>query len=871
MGLNAIQSMRRAGPGLDACIQGVGRRIDFFAGLPLQEREQIARPVEADPARKRQAIDAIQIEQPVRDTGHHAVGHRIALTAPGFLRLDSAADRLDAIPPGFVSGNGPGGTAIDQHCQAERQFQSTPPPEGNEAIKNIIDIFGIEPSMTGVILGSAGSPSILASISYAINGAALMAATVLIIWTGTTAIMNMAHEGEEVMGKGYNSMWVPLRSALAIAFLVPMVSGYSLIQVFVMVTAATGFKAADFAWSKAIDHLDRKGGLVSVAPPYTDQLGIALFKSNMCMIKTNDMHSLERGTAGGPLIALPPYETGLEEYRTGGGRSKNTAQRFYIRFSYDGKKKERLGKSVCGAYAIEHPFTGTGYERAVAATMHHGTGLGLRQLRQDVNQIALKFLKGRNPDRPDERKVINQQQTANLLNEAIGLYNARVQGYASGAIKAGMDPAGRANEKFFQEARENGWMMAGSWFWTIAAMNRRIAEIIKAQPAFSLPDTSRMVDDWQFELNILEKEINRHVVRKMQITTAGTAGRLGADGDLWSAFKQGSNDAMADLMQGVNTLLNEDGEPEVKIQSLGHTLIGGVELMLVAAFVGDRVAAAAGKIEEAATSLLKGKGNSGRGGFISSTADWLVWMIILLAVPIFICGVLLAFWFPAVPFINWMAAIMGWLIMLVEAVVAAPFWAAAHAVGRGDGIAGRHGAPGYMLILSLIARPVLMVAGLFGAFLVMHYGCKFLLYSFVPFMAGMNAGSLSGVVTFIAMCILLVTLCLIVANRSWSLIYVIPDKVLAWVGGHAPQLGERETEGQSKQMFVAGISKTTEAGPGAVNKLQKKAEDKKRQGNDQAEGGEEGGTSRNQGGHDHQTKREDQKHLPGQKQTPEDQ
>ena len=63
-----------------------------------------------------------------------------------------------------------------------------------------------------------------------------------------------------------------------------------------------------------------------------------------------------------------------------------------------------------------------------------------------------------------------------------------------------------------------------------------------------------------------------------------------------------------------------------------------------------------------------------------------------------------------------------------------------------------------MLILSMVSRPALMVASLFRAFLVMHCACKFLLYSFVPFMEGMNAGSLSGVVTFIAMCVLLMAL-----------------------------------------------------------------------------------------------------------------
>ena len=188
---------------------------------------------------------------------------------------------------------------------------------------------------------------------------------------------------------------------------------------------------------------------------------------------------------------------------------------------------------------------------------------------------------------------------------------------------------------------------------------------------------------------------------------------------------------------------------------------------------------------------------------------------------------LLAFYFPAVPFINWLAAILGWLVLLVEAVITAPFWAAAHAVGAGGGMAGQHAKQGYMLILSLVSRPVLMIAGLFGAFLVMHYACKFLLYSFVPFMQGMNAGSLSGVVTFIAMCVLLAGLSLIIANRAWSLIYALPDRVLAWIGAHSPQLGEQEMSADSRQMFIAAVSAGSKSGGGAMEQLaesQKKAD-----------------------------------------------
>ncbi len=724
----------------------------------------------------------------------------------------------------------------------------------NEAIKKIIDIFGIEPSMTGIILGAAGSPSILASISYAINTAALMAATILVIWTGVTAAMNTAHEGEQVMGRDYNSMWVPLRSALSIAFLVPMVSGYSLIQVFVMVTAATGFKAADLAWNKAIDHLHTQGGIISVAPPQSDQLGIALFKSSLCMVRTNGIYNMKPRTKNA--ISLVESRTEFIDSETGGEYGESKPKKYRTYFSYDGIREENLGRGICGVFAIEHEVFGTSHERTVALSMHNASVRGVKWLRAHTHQIAIDFLHGRY-EHHREPKKFTQQQTADRLNAVIAQYNAYIQKSAAAAIRASIDQTGDTNTRFFREARDSGWMMAGSWFWTISAMNRRVADIVKAQPAFSLPNTSNMPKHWEQELQRVENNVNKNVIRKMRATTAGTAGFNNTDGGVWSGFKRITNDVLARFIGAINKMLNEKGEPEIALQSFGHVLITTSEAMVGASLAAKSLAASAEQsIAGIAAKLV------GAGGVSFTLINWIITAVVLAAIPLFICGLVLAFWFPAVPFINWIAAIMGWLVMLVEAVVAAPFWAAAHAIGAGSGMAGQHGRQGYMLILSLVSRPVLMIAGLFGAFLVMHYSAKFLLYSFVPFVQGMNAGSVSGLVSIIAMCILLVALSLIVANRAWSLIYAIPDRVLAWIGANAPQLGEQQTEQESKQMFIAAGAKGSEAGGGAMKKMTDNVDKQAAK----AEGGQQGASNQDHGdtaSKANLNRREEEKLLPG--------
>jgi conjugal transfer/type IV secretion protein DotA/TraY len=75
----------------------------------------------------------------------------------------------------------------------------------------------------------------------------------------------------------------------------------------------------------------------------------------------------------------------------------------------------------------------------------------------------------------------------------------------------------------------------------------------------------------------------------------------------------------------------------------------------------------------------------------------------------------LAFWIPMSPFILWIGGFLGWVIAVLEMVAAAPLWAAAHLHPDGEGMASKYGANGWMIILEVFAKPVLMVVGFFVA------------------------------------------------------------------------------------------------------------------------------------------------------------
>ena len=80
-------------------------------------------------------------------------------------------------------------------------------------------------------------------------------------------------------------------------------------------------------------------------------------------------------------------------------------------------------------------------------------------------------------------------------------------------------------------------------------------------------------------------------------------------------------------------------------------------------------------------------------------------------VAVFAAGAMFAYVVPITPFIFWMQALVSWIFLVIETMVAAPFWACVHALPQGTGFAGERARQGYMMLVDILIRPVLLVLG----------------------------------------------------------------------------------------------------------------------------------------------------------------
>ncbi|WP_440993229.1 DotA/TraY family protein [Cysteiniphilum litorale] len=176
---------------------------------------------------------------------------------------------------------------------------------------------------------------------------------------------------------------------------------------------------------------------------------------------------------------------------------------------------------------------------------------------------------------------------------------------------------------------------------------------------------------------------------------------------------------------------------------------------------------------------------------IMSSFIWLP-IIFFVLITLFGIGVLFALIIPLTPFILFWAGKIAWLLLVIEALIAAPIVALGIVYPQGHEVFGK-AETGIQIMLNIVLRPVLMIVGLLAGIVLTYVIINFSADGFQNIITQISAifsGSsvyVNG--TFSLLCVLLYASFIAIAfNKCFSLIYLLPDKVMQWVGHNA---GER--------------------------------------------------------------------------------
>jgi defect-in-organelle-trafficking protein DotA len=729
---------------------------------------------------------------------------------------------------------------------------SLTPPASDLSVSYLATIFGV---VDGVLHGTGSQ--ILGTMLGSFNAAVLVMASVILTYALFISILNTSHQGE-FLGQKWSSIWVPLRMVSGVGLLLPKATGYSFIQILVMWVVVQGVGAADEVWKVALDYMNRNGTVVepiqSLAPgkgtvdnSFLVSKSGDILKSEVCMYTLYNGLVRQYGPKG---IQVPNFASSLMV--TGKGpNGANTGKIIdYTKdkggcITFPGKLEGTFSKyeGVCGS--VSWDFIGKADNDQVAnpakLTANDSASVGVRQMTLDLNSLAQNIAEKLAPSSVDDKVSVITLKKDDPLFVANGLVYSSADYFAiiKPALRALKANADSNLKDFIKDAKDVGWVLAGSYYYQMAKLNESLRKIndlsvIQDQvtPAFkpnydssafqdindpiilanlknNIPVSNGVIDDY-IQTETKNAGDTGHHSQMFPSTGGDTSGTSG----LLSKFLGSAFESVQDFQKKLQDGLDSGSDPILTLSSIGDDLVKLVETVWLSFFTIMGVIVLAGGVAGAAVSFFAPAGPiiavlGALFGFIGLFMPiFTFWLMINLSL-----GATLAYYVPLIPFILFTFGVVTWFAVVLEAVIAAPLVALGITHPEGHDFLGK-AEQAVMLLASVFLRPMLMVFGFIFGIILSYISISLLnqgLSVALRFMGGLS-GDFLALVSQTTLMIIYTGIILALVNRSFSMIYEVPNKVMRWIGHHPENTPEEGMLHQIRGNVDSGMREIGHAG-----------------------------------------------------------
>lgn len=644
-------------------------------------------------------------------------------------------------------------------------------------------------------LFGTGTNTIFSAMFGVFNSGMMAVGGCLVGYTVLSGTLRTAHEGE-LLGRQWSSVWIPLRSAIGMAMVLPGPGGYALVQVFMMFCALVGISLGNTVWDAATKFASFGSTEITIISD-SNKVVNAVLDGVSCSARlaynksTTNPQSIASGDIQKPIVTM-------------------------VNNAISVKFGDASGK--CGTITL--PIRGTGHAEVDEIFTYKAS--------QAID--SFNILSGPIANILNNQTITDGDRKAVL--EAYRSYDKNVSAFAKEAYKAAAK-----KDDFMQMVKAQGWMFAG------ATWVNTTERITKTQNAVS---SSAEVSGIPY--NTFEPEAEAEVRSTVSMISVMKAAQVNKEvqGIASSAAGAGSfNDKVqkvkdsVDLAESHITLMDlaSNGSASVMemilfpigaligafFSSVDNVFLGGANALLPGAFnsmfAGDtdpllrfaefgNILVTIGTLVFIKVGALLSVGAAfPKLGITAATfANWIAPFANMLMMAITAAGMSFSVYIPMSPALVWIMAVAGWMVLVFESMIAAPLWAVMHASPEGHEWSGK-GAQGYMIVLGLILRPGLMIFGLVGA---MIYLRVFLTFAAIMMSIAVTsldtAPGIGGFIGPIGMLFLFAMFTFIsvkLVNRALMMVNEIPSSIMKWVGGgHDPLGDDAQHEGKS---FVGGI------------------------------------------------------------------
>lgn len=686
------------------------------------------------------------------------------------------------------------------------------PPPTDKSVDLLGHILGTR--VGAVYLGGVANPALMHMFQI-FNAAVIALATLIVSYTGIISTLNTAQEGQ-VMGKKWSSIWIPMRSVLGMIVIVPTpASGYSVIQTIVMWCIMHGIGAADAVWNRVLQDL---GSGMSPATAITRQVKTedtratkvydsleligadvteSLLRSAVCMQTIFRMHT--RTLAEPPGGFRTPEYSNIKEL---GGKITfyevmQDSQNGSLRIGIPGHEQF---SDVCGKYAISGA-TPDLYEYKSAALK-----LVFHNLLPLAKSIAKEEVLPRNINNRLTTSDDFGVQPAGFRNEAISAYRETLK-YMVKPTKI------NSIRDIIREGKETGWLSAGSFYFVLNRQyNVEFHDDILVPPVItSIPrcDTPEQCNIYSPEHSTaLSPPLGNFLQYGPEISFMAIR--------LWDAkiyldndFTMISNKLLlkyrdapeakpletlqSDMLNLLNEMLSEQHpDPIIAQGKFGASIMAMSERSWLD--LQNELQTTINRAEQGYTpinnTLMQKINDLSHRGSISMAIYSIVWII----------GATLAIYVPLIPYMMFTVGIVGWLLLVVEAIVAAPVLAISFILPSGDELG--KVVQGLLLLLNIVLRPVLMLFGFILAIRLYQAVVKLVNFGMLANFDFLSTSD--SMFAWVAVLTIYGTFIIALSNKCFSLIYGLPDKILRWMGSSPEHTDASHELHESKSTMLKG-------------------------------------------------------------------
>lgn len=487
----------------------------------------------------------------------------------------------------------------------------------------------------------------------------------------------------------------------------------------------------------------------------------------------------------------------------------------------------------------------------------------LKQLVLSIEPAAQSFADTEIPGQPDYQSNPTQDQ-AYMANNSKAIF-ASIVAYANLITPyqnlISNDQTRNRYAQPFADAIPNfesqGWITAGSFYWTVENMNSAADAISIGNlfPAVNPPSNSMFSSQYLNTLVQAGEEAYMNATFSSlpgasgdvtgrtypyggyaaQVTTLWTnyvSAQQAADNTpnlpppMHQEFSHLGNGTFSDFVTMVvdsfthklskavhGVTMTSSYNPISVLMNLGTSLLQ----VIVDVWVGSIVASVT-------VALIAGICNSSSpsGLALNAALAWLKSIVMLLTAILLVPGAIFAYYVPLYPYIVFVFATVGWLILVVEGMAAAPLICLGVTHPTGHDFIGK-GEQALMLLLSIFLRPALIIIGLIAAMVVSFVAFRMMIVTFNMVMFNLIAPTQNPLLVIINLTMTLIimsTLTMELIEICFKMISSLPNAVMAWIGAPAQGQDYSQMASQVKGGITSGAKGGEQAlqGVGSANK-----------------------------------------------------